>query len=979
MSGLAIVIGLCLVPSLWAGSKEYEEGRKLFEQRDYIGAQTQLRLVRRADLSQAEVGELDRMIEQLRTAVPGAEQAIADKKAADRAYDAGRFDEADKLYLQVVNNSFAPPALWDAATARRSQISQTRAGGSGAAAPAQPARTGGGGAVQMQMVEPGDKPQPIFVDVEPEQTGPLTVVDEIRQREHLLWQRAVAKLNEAVRLAGEAVAEGRFEDARQLADGALQLIEANRAYAEPVTKYDAAHEMALNLKKTVQDEYEKYQIASASEAQIEIARRVAEAQARQEQLRTEKVEQLFNTASQLAREQRFSEARETIRQIRIIDPGNPKATYFLEVYDDLASLLLQSEIDRDYRIQTRGTFEAAKEALIPWNADILYPRNWPEISARRDRQGDLGLSDDDSELNRRLEDLQTEINFEEQPFEQVVDFLTDLNKINIHVDWEDLEARGVERDKPVSISLREVKLSTVLNEILSQVGGDVVLGYNVGDGLLRIATKEKLDREKFILVYDIRDLIVDIPRFTDAPKVGLGSGGTGQGSGMGGLGNTVGSGSIFAGSQGGQSSTREEEGEDASREIVQRIMDIVRQTVEPDSWQETGGGNGALRELNGQLIIYNTSDAHQQVTGLLKQLRRSRALMIAVESRFLIVGSNFLEEIGVDLDFVFNAGSAAYDPAFNNTGAPLRDPFTGANILIPRNFSQAGVLPAVPAFGQPIAQITPAQPYGNAALVPTGTGVIPQFNNTTPIGVSSSSIDLANPGTLNTGISNSFGGSSFAPALSLAGSFLDNLQVDFLVRATQANKRSSIVQAPRLMLFNGQRAWVAVTRQRQYVGSVTANVAEGAVGIQPVINTASSGSTLDVEGTISADRKYVTLTIETGLGTEPSFEDFFVQRPSGNSPGIFIRLVDQELREIKTTVSVPDGGTVLLGGLKQVGEIEVEAGVPLLSKIPILKRAFTNTSRIKDTQTLLILLKAKILIQEEAEEEAFPMLRSAGA
>ena len=31
--------------------------------------------------------------------------------------------------------------------------------------------------------------------------------------------------------------------------------------------------------------------------------------------------------------------------------------------------------------------------------------------------------------------------------------------------------------------------------------------------------------------------------------------------------------------------------------------------------------------------------------------------MISVESRFLIVSSNFLEEMGVDLDFVFNSGT----------------------------------------------------------------------------------------------------------------------------------------------------------------------------------------------------------------------------------------------------------------------------------------------------------------------------------
>jgi type II secretory pathway component GspD/PulD (secretin) len=352
--------------------------------------------------------------------------------------------------------------------------------------------------------------------------------------------------------------------------------------------------------------------------------------------------------------------------------------------------------------------------------------------------------------------------------------------------------------------------------------------------------------------------------------------------------------------------------------------------------------------------------------------------MIGVEARFLIVSSNFLEEIGVDLDFVFNNGNASYDRLFDGNGAPITDPFTGAPVLSPRQYSQAGVFPAVPGIGNAFtAGGNPLQPYGQAAFVPAAGGVIPSFSDTTPITAQQNSLPITDPTSVSTGLPGSFGGGSLLqPAFNLAGSFLDNLQIDFLIRATQANRRSSIVQAPRLMMFNGQRAWVAVIRSRDYVSSVNPQVAEGAVGVAPVINNIASGTSLDVEGTISADRKYVTITVRTGLADEPIFTRFETQRASGNSPGIFTLLPDQNRRGIRTTVSVPDGGTVLLGGLKQVGEVEIEAGVPILSKIPVLKRAFTNTTTVKDTQTLLILLKAKILIQKEAEDEAFPTFTS---
>ena len=81
-----------------------------------------------------------------------------------------------------------------------------------------------------------------------------------------------------------------------------------------------------------------------------------------------------------------------------------------------------------------------------------------------------------------------------------------------------------------------------------------------------------------------------------------------------------------------------------------------------------------------------------------------------------------------------------------------------------------------------------------------------------------------------------------------------------------------------------------------------------------------------------------------------------------------------QLTEVRTTVSVPDGGTLLLGGQTLAGEIEKEAGVPVLSKIPGLDRLFTNRSRAKDEQILLILCKPTIIIEKEIEQKQFPLL-----
>ena len=83
-----------------------------------------------------------------------------------------------------------------------------------------------------------------------------------------------------------------------------------------------------------------------------------------------------------------------------------------------------------------------------------------------------------------------------------------------------------------------------------------------------------------------------------------------------------------------------------------------------------------------------------------------------------------------------------------------------------------------------------------------------------------------------------------------------------------------------------------------------------------------------------------------------------------------IELPVVEYTDIMTRVVVPDRGTLMLGGLTLTAEREVEAGVPVLSKIPILGRLFSNRSEVKDKQILLVLVKPTIVLKEESEAAA---------
>ena len=71
---------------------------------------------------------------------------------------------------------------------------------------------------------------------------------------------------------------------------------------------------------------------------------------------------------------------------------------------------------------------------------------------------------------------------------------------------------------------------------------------------------------------------------------------------------------------------------------------------------------------------------------------------------------------------------------------------------------------------------------------------------------------------------------------------------------------------------------------------------------------------------------------------------------------------------INTTVTVPDGGTVLLGGVKRMREQRLEFGVPVLSKTPLINRLFRNIGVGRRTDSLMLMVTPRIIILEEEED-----------
>ena len=150
---------------------------------------------------------------------------------------------------------------------------------------------------------------------------------------------------------------------------------------------------------------------------------------------------------------------------------------------------------------------------------------------------------------------------------------------------------------------------------------------------------------------------------------------------------------------------------------------------------------------------------------------------------------------------------------------------------------------------------------------------------------------------------------------------------------------------------------------------------------------------MTVQAVVSDDRRYVRLTLvpffsQIGEVREFTFDGSeTIQNSSmttdndddGNNEsndnaqqtirsGTTVQLPTFEIISVSTTVSVPDGGTVLLGGIKRLREGRNEFGVPLLSKIPYVDRLFRNVGIGRETDSLMMMVTPHIIIQEEEEE-----------
>jgi type II secretory pathway component GspD/PulD (secretin) len=669
---------------------------------------------------------------------------------------------------------------------------------------------------------------------------------------------------------------------------------------------------------------------------------------------------LIQDARTYVDESKYTEALAVIDNIQRLDPNNTYAGDVRQFIEDHAATQNQRRYNEGFDREFTKVLNDAREKIIPYEDIISYSPDWPKISAERDEEvkEDRGEDSEDAALQAQLDHHLPELRFNANSLSDVIDFLRDVTGTNIYVDWPALERASIAKDAPVTARLRDIKFSKALELIFKSVEGeddDHKLGYTLDEGVITISTKKELNKNTITRKYDINDLLFVPTDATNAPDLSLQSASQGQSAGGGGGGGATGGGQSLFNNAGSTNNNTNNTQDRANR--VDEIKKYITDNVDTNTWKDNGGDVGSISSspLRAVLLITQTPEAHRKIQSVLDSLRASQALQVSVETRFLIVQRNYLEDIGVNVDIEFNP---LQNPANPRSGV-------NSSRFTPMSITQNSVTDNS-TFRDANGNVVSNSAQGSRTL----DWISNVGNAAVPGSIPSNPADYPNP-------------------LVVSGSYVDNLTVNFLIRAVQANQNTTSLTAPRLTLFSGQRALIIVETQQAYVSDLTPIVAPGAALFEPTVSTTvATGVVLSVQATVSPDRKYVFLDLQPQLARLRALVPFTISALVQNNTTVLggvtgttvvngtLQLPTIDVTQVKTSCSVPDGATLLLGGQTLAAETTREQGVPVLSKIPFLKRLFTNRATSQDEQILLILVKPTILIQHEQELKQFPQLSS---
>ncbi|HKB01425.1 MAG TPA: hypothetical protein VKD90_04355 [Gemmataceae bacterium] len=709
------------------------------------------------------------------------------------------------------------------------------------------------------------------------------------------------------------------------------------------------------------------------------------------QKKQEEVAQLMKAANKLMADAKYKEAYVELQKAQVLDPDDPSVNATLRMAD---MMFRKHEWDRAKGNQERFLWELGQEWHEYPKVNGKDPLTWPEDKEYRDRvlkrgPGSIGLPRTRSEADKSIErkmSTPVDVSFKGTSLEAVVEHLHTMTAINFNLDRKSLKEADIDPKLPITQELKGISLKNALTIICQQAG----LKHLVQNEAIRITTPKGAAGQFEVRSIPVGDLVV--PPTNNAPNPALSfsetmrmaaqsafgmnaalQGGTSSmrsgGNGLGG-GSSTGS-SSFDPLGGGRLSNRPADGGASSNTgpaqgtLERELIRLITQTIKPDSWTSQGGeGTIEYFPIGLALVINQSPEVIEEVERLLESLRRLQDLEVSIEVKVVSLSELFYERIGVD-----------FAMGIPTNAQPIGGPPTGSTIggRFNRNFTGNVIGMQIPGVPTPDLDIPIRATSFNRAVPPFG------------------------------GFSNSFQEGGIA----LGMAFLSDIQVQMFLEAAQGDSRTNVMQAPKLTALNGTSASMTVGDYQFFVTGITPVIVNGQLvftpqnvpylvgNVQPIPPNASvqngllnftptapqtPGLGLFIQPVVSADRRFVRLNIQqsftnliSGIQSVPVTTIITPQFENGGTgqPVPFTQFLQQPRfsnMETQTVVVVPDGGTVVMGGLKWMTEGRHEFGPPVLSKIPYLNRLFKNVAYGREGRSILIMVTPRVIINREEQE-----------
>jgi len=214
-----------------------------------------------------------------------------------------------------------------------------------------------------------------------------------------------------------------------------------------------------------------------------------------------------------------------------------------------------------------------------------------------------------------------EVNFTGHEFRTVVGFLSELAGLDILAKWNEQGfGEGFDPNAKITLQLKNSTSLVTILELIMKQATDEETTWVLGDGFVEIGTKAQLNKEKYVRIYPVRELLFLAPRFDNAPQLDLQS--VLQSAGQSGQGGGSSSGNMF------RDDNQDSDTNNANRadEKVESdlLIEIITSIVEPNQWESLGGDGGSIRYFRGNLIINAADYLHREVGGYPFQPARVR-------------------------------------------------------------------------------------------------------------------------------------------------------------------------------------------------------------------------------------------------------------------------------------------------------------------------------------------------------------------